>query len=67
MLKPTEKINVNNAKRINPPHKNITFHTFIQIFTTSGNINYVSDEHHMHEYGFLYCSVLTLQSYLKLR
>ena len=59
---PTEKINVNNAKSINPSHKNITFHIFIQIFTPSGNIGHISNEHHMHAYKFLilFCTYSTV-------
>ena len=50
--RPTEKINLKDAKAINTLHKNITFHIFIQIFTPSGNIGHISDEHHMHKYSF---------------
>ena len=50
---PTEKINLKDAKAINLLHKNITFHIFIQIFTPSRKIDHLSDEHHMHKYGFL--------------
>ena len=52
-VQPTEKINVKDAKANNPLHKNITFHIFIQIFTPSRKIDHLSDEHHMHKYGFL--------------
>jgi hypothetical protein len=64
---PTEKINVKDAKANNPLHKNITFHIFIQIFTPSGKIDHLSDERHMHKYGFLilFCIYSTVDLQLR--